>query len=205
MGVSPVTTTPVQRLDAVSAAVGRRVYAKREDLTAPDFGGNKARKLAPLLDEAVQNLRAGKPDDPALLARHLYTLGRVCKQRADYPGAIEALTADHTLGAMGITGPSAAKLSRAIGVFDEVDVDLTVDEARPGDHYLLCSDGLYKMLDEAQIQREVASAATTTQAVDSLIELANERGGRDNVTVVLVRVDDPPLSPDQSGEHRLMG
>lgn len=120
-------------------------------------------------------------------------------------GHIEQLTHDHTLGAIGITGPSAGKLSRAVGVFDDVDVDLTVDEPQPGDFYLLCSDGLYKMVTDAMILSALADPEGVASAADRLIASANERGGRDNVSVVVIRVDDPGFDPGQSGAHRLPG
>ncbi|HJL14182.1 MAG TPA: protein phosphatase 2C domain-containing protein [Sandaracinaceae bacterium LLY-WYZ-13_1] len=103
-------------------------------------------------------------------------------------GELTQLTTDHTLGAVGITGPSAGKLSRAVGVFDDVDVDLRVDEPRPGDVYLLCSDGLFKMV-PAQMIEHLAAQPDLEQATQRLVREANDRGGRDNVSVVLVRVD----------------
>lgn len=107
-------------------------------------------------------------------------------------GALEQLTTDHTLGAMGISGPSASKLSRAVGVFDDVEVDLAVDEPERGDYYILCSDGLSKMVPEETIAQLIqASADDLDAAVQRLIAEANERGGKDNVSVILIRVDDP--------------
>lgn len=108
-------------------------------------------------------------------------------------GRLKQLTTDHTLGAVGITGPSAGKLSRAVGVFEDVDVDLTVDEPLPGDFYLLCSDGLYKMVPEPTIEHIVRQEPSLDRAVDCLIAEANDRGGRDNVSVVLIRIDAPPF------------
>lgn len=110
-------------------------------------------------------------------------------------GALKQLTTDHTLGAAGVTGPAAGKLSRAVGVFDEVDVDLTVDEPRHGDFYLLCSDGLYKMVPERTVEHIIAEAPSLDEAVDTLVTEANARGGRDNVSVVLIRIDPPDLGP----------
>ena len=106
-------------------------------------------------------------------------------------GKLAQLTTDHTLGAAGVTGPSAAKLSRAVGVFDDVEVDLAIDEPREGDHYVLCSDGLFKMVPDDKICDIIYSATTIQGAVDELIREANSRGGKDNVSVILVRVDDP--------------
>jgi protein phosphatase len=118
-------------------------------------------------------------------------------------GALSQLTTDHTLAAVGIQGPSGQKLSRAVGVFDDVDVDLTVDEPRPGDVYLLCSDGLYKMVPDSMIQTALDGRRPLQQAVEELVAVANERGGRDNVSVVAVRVEDPEVR--ESGEHRIPG
>lgn len=107
-------------------------------------------------------------------------------------GEIKQLTVDHTLGAMGISGPSANKLSRAVGVFDEVEVDLNIDEPDSGDYYLLCSDGLSKMVPEDEICSLVINGeGTLDDAVSRLIAEANARGGKDNVSVILIRVDDP--------------
>ena len=117
---------------------------------------------------------------------------------------MQQLTIDHTLGNLGITGKAAHKLSRAVGTFERVEVDLTIDEPQPGDHYLLCSDGLYKMVPETMILDIVSRSESPAQTVAELVAIANERGGRDNVTVVLVRIDEPDVEPDQSGEHRLM-
>ncbi len=106
-------------------------------------------------------------------------------------GRLAQLTTDHTLGAAGVTGPSASKLSRAVGVFDEVEVDLSIDEPHSGDHYVLCSDGLFKMVPDDKICDIIQAAPTLQDAVDGLIREANSRGGKDNVSVILVRVDEP--------------
>ncbi len=106
-------------------------------------------------------------------------------------GQLHQLTTDHTLGAAGVTGPSAAKLSRAVGVFDDVEVDLSIDEPREGDHYVLCSDGLFKMVPDEKICEIIYGARSIQAAVDELIREANSRGGKDNVSVILVRVDEP--------------
>lgn len=120
-------------------------------------------------------------------------------------GELRQLTADHTLGALGIVGPTATKLSRAVGAFEEVEVELTVDEPRVGDCYLLCSDGLYKMVPEEAIRELLEASESLEEAADSLVSAANARGGRDNVSVVLTRVDDPDVDLRESGEHRISG
>lgn len=103
-------------------------------------------------------------------------------------GAIERLTRDHTLGEEGIPGPLAAHLSRAVGVEDRVDVDVSLVAPRVGDRYLLCSDGLTKMVSDDGIAAILADNDPLETAVNRLVTAANEAGGRDNVTVILVEV-----------------
>ncbi len=106
-------------------------------------------------------------------------------------GTLTQLTHDHTLGAAGIEGAHAHFLSRAVGLEDTVEVDLTADNTVIGDVYLLCSDGLSRMVPEPEIAKAIAKEDVIQRAADRLVALANERGGRDNVTVILVRVDAP--------------
>ncbi|AUX22324.1 uncharacterized protein SOCEGT47_028250 [Sorangium cellulosum] len=101
------------------------------------------------------------------------------------------LTTDHTMGAAGITGPMANHLSRAIGISPAVKVDLIIARPHPGDVYLLCSDGLSKMATHEAIRDILLSEPDPEKASQALIEKANASGGRDNITVILVRVSDP--------------
>ncbi len=108
-------------------------------------------------------------------------------------GEIKQMTADHTLGAVGITGPAAAKLSRAVGIADTVEVDLTIDHPQVGDFYMLCSDGLSKMVPDDMICKIMVGEPDLDKSVNKLVDTANERGGRDNITVILIRVEQPVL------------
>lgn len=101
------------------------------------------------------------------------------------------LTTDHTMGAAGITGPMANHLSRAIGISPAVKVDLIIARPHPGDVYLLCSDGLSKMATHEAIRDILLAEPDPEKASQALIEKANAGGGRDNITVILVRVSDP--------------
>jgi PPM family protein phosphatase len=104
-------------------------------------------------------------------------------------GVFTLVTADHTMGQeVGVVGPSSAQLSRAVGIWPTVLIDITLGVPRPGDVYVLCSDGLTKMLDDDTIARIVRTEMDLKVAVESLIAAANERGGKDNITVILVRV-----------------
>jgi serine/threonine protein phosphatase PrpC len=111
-------------------------------------------------------------------------------------GKLTQLTTDHTLGAAGIQGKTANVLSRAIGVEAEVEVDVQVESPVPGDIYLLCSDGLSRMVASEEIEATLAAAPDLDAATTTLTDLANREGGRDNITLILVRVDDakPPVT-----------
>ena len=65
--------------------------------------------------------------------------------------SLTQLTKDHTLGAAGIQGRSSSVLSRAVGVEERVEVDMTMESPLPGDVYLLCSDGLSRMVTDEEI------------------------------------------------------
>jgi PPM family protein phosphatase len=105
------------------------------------------------------------------------------------------LTTDHTLGTLlGIKGKGGRKLTQAIGVHETIAVDLFVDEPAPGDLYIVCSDGLTKMVDDETIQRLVTETEDLEEKAKKLIDESNERGGKDNITVVVIRVDERPAA-----------
>jgi serine/threonine protein phosphatase PrpC len=83
-------------------------------------------------------------------------------------------------------------LARAVGVQSSVAVDGIADDVQPGDVFLLCSDGLSGTVTDEDI-RDLLLAERTAVAADQLIALALERGGPDNVTVVLVWVGETTM------------
>lgn len=80
-------------------------------------------------------------------------------------------------------------ITRALGMQDSVEVDIAADDSEPGDVYLLCSDGLSGMVDDRDLCEVVGSGLALQDACDRLVTMANEHGGEDNVTAVLIRVD----------------
>jgi serine/threonine protein phosphatase PrpC len=120
-------------------------------------------------------------------------------------GVLEQLTADHSvvaeLGRRGIIprgeGSAAgmqSALMRAVGVEEEVEVDADEHILLDGDVLLLCSDGLTRMVSDAEIAGALISNDDAQAAADHLVALANESGGQDNVTVIVLRVE-----PDAGG------
>ena len=111
---------------------------------------------------------------------------------------IEQLTADHTLVAeqvrRGIIAPRQALtnklqnvLIRALGVHAAVEPDVREFELNPDETLLMCTDGLTRMVEDSKIATTILAAPSAQSAADRLVNLANECGGQDNVTVIVVR------------------
>jgi serine/threonine protein phosphatase PrpC len=97
--------------------------------------------------------------------------------------------------------PQRSVITRALGPEGTVDVDTRSFRARPGDVYLLCSDGLTTMLTEEEILALLLANPSLRDAAEALIAAANEAGGRDNITVVLIRLEDVSASEPPVREH----
>jgi serine/threonine protein phosphatase PrpC len=114
-------------------------------------------------------------------------------------GKLAQITHDHSLLQeqidSGLITPEQAAFSanknlvtRAVGVEDTVLLETHLHEMIPGDVYLLCSDGLSDMLDDARIEQVMQQHDTLDEAGAALIDAANDAGGKDNIAVVLVRM-----------------
>ncbi len=123
---------------------------------------------------------------------------------------LEQLTRDHTLvGDMGLAPEEARRhpqrsiITRALGAEDDVKVDHHTWPARPGDVFLVCSDGLPSMVDDEAITDILRSAGSLKEAGRALIEAANDAGGRDNITVLLFGVEEvgAAASAQETGVH----
>jgi protein phosphatase len=80
-------------------------------------------------------------------------------------------------------------VTRALGVDDSVVLEITEHKIEAGDLYLMCSDGLSDMVDDSEILKTLDSNEPFEQLAQQLIELANAHGGRDNITVLLVKAE----------------
>jgi len=112
-------------------------------------------------------------------------------------GKAVQITEDHTLIAWQIkqglisadearTSPHRNVITRAVGNRDYVEVDTSVVAVEAGDRYLLCSDGLHGYLQDDEIPDLAALGGD--EAVEQFVELANSRGGRDNITAILLEI-----------------
>jgi len=84
--------------------------------------------------------------------------------------------------------PNRNIITRAIGIAETVEVDIFREELREGDVVVMCSDGLYSLVTDSEIAEVVGDAEPST-ACSALVKMANDRGGHDNITVVIARVE----------------
>lgn len=115
-------------------------------------------------------------------------------------GVFEPITRDHSLLQEQIDSGMISKedartsknknlVTRAVGIDAEVDAEVHVYDVQVGDLYLLCSDGLNDMVSDEEIGDTLQMLqANLSLAAEQLIQLANDNGGRDNVSVILVKV-----------------
>lgn len=123
-------------------------------------------------------------------------------------GKLVQVTRDHSLLQeqidAGLLTPAEARYSqnrnlvtRALGVDPSVAAEINDFETQQGDVYLLCSDGLTDMVTDEQIEYVIGHESNLETCASCLVELANDHGGRDNVSVILIRIDS--VSPRPRG------
>ncbi|HEV3228399.1 MAG TPA: Stp1/IreP family PP2C-type Ser/Thr phosphatase [Solirubrobacteraceae bacterium] len=182
----------------------------------PEEGSNAEERLATTVREANRRIYGLSQEDSSragmgttLTAAYVdgseVSIAHVGDSRAYClrDGQLIRLTDDHTLVAelqrrgqltaeQAVEHPQRSIITRALGPEPEVQVDTRTLQARAGDVYLLCSDGLTSMISEERMAEVIQQAPTLEEAGQGLIAAANEAGGRDNITVVLFRLEEVP-------------
>jgi protein phosphatase len=130
-------------------------------------------------------------------------------------GSLQRLTQDHSLvdelvrrgkltEEQAAEHPQRSIITRALGPEPSVEVDTWTYPVRAGDVLLLCSDGLTSMISEERVAQALGSASSLDAVAQQLIDEANEAGGRDNITVVLFRLEEVGTD-GQSDEATIVG
>ena len=121
----------------------------------------------------------------------------VLKQVTKDHSAVEALAAKLGISPSEVPAKYQNELLRAVGLTEFVELEKTPVEVESGDVFLICSDGLTKMMSDDAVAKMLKEGAQTPtlELVQKFINTANEAGGKDNVTVVLVRVGDISKAP----------
>jgi PPM family protein phosphatase len=199
---------------AQAGEVASRVAVEVLQQGLPERGGSVEERLRELVEEANTRINAlSRADDQragmgttmtlAYVGEHEVSVAHVGDSRLYRlrDGVFERLTDDHTLVEelvrQGKLTPQEADhhpqrsiITRALGPEAAVEADSHTWPARDGDVYLICSDGLTSMIAEAQVGELLAQARSLPEAGRALIDAANAAGGRDNITVILFRLEE---------------
>jgi PPM family protein phosphatase len=183
--------SPEQQLTRVAREANRRIFElSQEDSSRSGMGTTLTGAL--ISDDEVSIVHVG--DSRAYLYRD---------------GELRQLTRDHSLveelrrqGRLTTEEaeehPQRSIITRALGPERSVEIDVHTHQARSGDLYLLCSDGLTSMVREERMREILEDSGSLRTAAERLVAEANDMGGRDNITVVMFRLagDD-----EQDGER----
>jgi PPM family protein phosphatase len=193
-----------------------------EALRAAVANGNAINLAISKANEAVIERAAGDPEVAGMgttmtavvpAAGRTMLIGHVGDSRAYllHDGTLSRLTDDHSLVEEMVregrltheqaeSHPRRNIVTRALGQEHDVEVDLYTLEVSPGDRILLCSDGLTVMVRDRDVERIVRGESDPQRAVELLVDAANEAGGEDNITVILLDVleveEAAPPDPD---------
>ena len=172
-----------ERVDELIQQANRRVY-ERQSQDAAASGMGTTMTVALVEDGRVAIGHVG--DSRAYLIR-----GRSLEQLTEDHSLVAELVRSGKLSPEEAEGhPQRSVITRALGTDPDVDVDTFSVETRPGDLFLICSDGLTSMVDDDMIMTEVASNRDDLRsAAKALVRAANNGGGEDNITVVFFEID----------------
>ena len=173
-------------LRAAVQAANRRIHS--ESLTNPDLGGMGTTCTAVVLRQG-EILLAHVGDSRAYLVR----AGRIRQLTQDHSLVGQLVRDRHLTPAEARTDPRRNVVIRSVGIGPDVEVDVehVGERLQAGDIVILSTDGLHGLLDDEEIGT-AASGPDLGAACRRLIELARERGGPDNITVILARAEAEP-------------
>jgi protein phosphatase len=161
-------------------------YANNKVLAATkesvEYEGMATTVVGVLVDGATANL-AHVGDSRIYLFRN----GSLLQLTSDHSWVNEQLLGGMLTAEQARSHPLRNVVTRALGGKPDLDVEMQVHEALPGDVLLLCSDGLTTMVPDPEIERVLVENGGVESAAKALVELANKNGGEDNITVILLQ------------------
>jgi protein phosphatase len=169
---------PISIINDAVTAVNQKLLEKASE--SEDFAGmGTTLVVAAVFDQVLKVANVGDS--------RLYVIGNDITQ----------VTRDHSLVeemvSMGKIDRDQARthekkniITRAIGGYDTVEAEIFSVDLKPGNQILMCSDGLSNMLEDSEILQIVKSSSDLDDAVNNLIKAANENGGKDNISVIII-------------------
>jgi protein phosphatase len=194
----PDDGTPEERLSVVVQRANREIH-ERSQKEAENAGMGTTVTAAYLDQDAIALAHVG--DSRAYLLRDR-ELSRLTE---DHSLVEELLREGRLTEEEAFEHPQRSVITRALGIDPIVEIDTWTYPMRPGDLVLLCSDGLTDMLPEPQIERVLLESPDLSSAAERLIEQANAAGGRDNITVVMFRVELAPEAASELDQPTMLG
>ena len=176
------SATPCEKLRMVVAAANRAIYlaAQRQ----PEYAGMGTTVVA-VLAAGDRAALAHVGDSRAYLVRR----GKIRQLTDDHSIVGELLRRQEISADAAREHPHRHVLTRALGVRENVEPDLAELSPAHGDVFVLCSDGLTNHIEDLELAKLVTETSDLQEACEDLVDVANGRGGEDNVTVVLARVE----------------
>jgi protein phosphatase len=153
-------------------------------ISQPEFSGMGTTLVAALFHEN-RIVLAHIGDSRAYRLRH----GALMQLTRDHSQLQEQIDAGLVSPEWARFAPNKNLITRALGVVPQIEVETGSHTVEQGDIYLLCSDGLSDMLSGEQISESLATQADLESICTDLVDMANNNGGRDNISVILARVD----------------
>ncbi len=179
----PSDGTPAEGLARIIQAANRRIHDRSR--AEADLAGMGTTVTAAYVGESEVTI-AHVGDSRAYVMRD----GEVVRLTRDHSLVGELIARGKLTEEQAETHPQRSVITRALGPEASVEVDVDTFQGRDGDVFLLCSDGLTSMIPESRLTPILIRARSLRDAGRELIDAANEAGGRDNITVVLFRLED---------------
>jgi PPM family protein phosphatase len=177
-----VARGPAEKLREAVTSANQAIFASAAD--HPEYAGMGTTVVALLFDGAKAGL-VHVGDSRAYRIRQ----GRIRLLTEDHSVVAELLRHREIGEEEARDHPHRHVLTRALGVRRQVEPDVGELEAASGDLFVLCSDGLNAHVEDEEIAQIAGGPGDPQKACERLVELANERGGEDNTTVVVVRCE----------------
>jgi serine/threonine protein phosphatase PrpC len=178
-----------ERLQAAVTHANARIFSRADDSRAHRGMGTTV--VAAAFSSADGRLHiAHAGDSRCYRLRH----GKLDQLTRDHSLVSDALLERPDLSESDLAYLPKNVITRALGIGPTVDVEVRAVPVEVGDVYLLCSDGLHSLVEDEEIAAVLEDHPILTEACARLVEMANEAGGKDNITAVLIRIegDDAP-------------
>ena len=193
-------------LEAATAAVvaaNTAIFKGARDNSEQRGMGTTLTALIVLGNEAADAIRRFVLLNVGDSRTYLLRAGRLRRITVDHSYVQELVSTGHITEIEARTHPRRNIVTRALGIEANVRVDSWVLPFVKGDRYLLCSDGLVDEVDDSEIAEVMAAHRDAQRAAQALVDAANEHGGRDNTTVIVVDVLDGDVLVDDTADLEL--